>query len=271
MKFTRLSIFIFCLLFPFLGFAQESSNVKDGNDIDRIWELVPVKQTLTELPKDLKNQFSQNPFGISASKNEQLIELFSEAYHADSLFKIARKHFKENFDSSYTDSVLTILKSDKIKPILNSEANFYTVQGIRKQIVTKYELEQDEPSQERISIIKDLIEHSSAKESAIESQTILFRSLVNGTDAISSKINLSEAQTNSIINNFTNRLQIQLEDELVNNYLVMYHGVEDDRLTQYADFYTIEAGTEFQKSMIESIHTAFQEASDRLISNVESL
>ncbi|MDZ7660661.1 hypothetical protein [Fodinibius sp.] len=271
MKHSQLTIFLFCLLFPFLAFAQESADVKNGNDIDRIFDLIPVEQTLTELPKDLKNQFSQNPFGISASKNEQLIELFSEAYHADSLFKIAHKHFKNNFDSSYSDSVLTILNSDKIKPVLNSEANYYTVQGIRKQIVTKYELEQDEPSQKRISIVKNLIEQSSTKKSALESQSILFRSFVIGTDAISSRLNLSDSQINSIINNFKNRLQMQLEDELVNNYLVMYHGLENDRLTKYADFYTTKAGTEFKKALNESIHTAFQEASDRFISDIKSL
>jgi hypothetical protein len=271
MKVTRLAIFIFCLLFPFQGFAQESSNVKNGSDIDRILDLVSVEQTLTELPKDLKNQFSQNPFGISASKNKQLVQLFSEAYHADSLSNIVHRSFKKKFNSGYSDAVLSVLQSDKIKPILTSESNFYTVQGIRKQIVTKYELEQDEPTQERISIIKEVIEHSSAKESQVESQTILFRSFVLGTDAISSRLSLSEAQTDGIINNFKNRLQMQVEDELVNNYLVMYHGLEDNRLSKFADFYTTEAGTEFKKSLSDAIHTAFREASDRFISSVESL
>jgi hypothetical protein len=270
MKYTRLPIFIFCLLLPFLGFAQEPSNVKNGTDIDRILDLVPLKERLNELPKDLINQFSQNPFGISASKNKQLTKYFSEANHADSLFKMVRKSFKENFNPGYSDSVLTILESDKIKPILNTEADFYTIQGIRKQIVTKYELEQDKPSQERISIIKDLLKHRSAKESAMESQTILFRSLVMSTDAISSRLSLSEAQVNSIINNFGNRLQIQLEDELVNNYLVMYHSLENDQLKEFADFYATEAGIEFKKSLNNAIHSAFQKASDRLISEIES-
>ncbi len=271
MKYTRSTILIFCLLLPFWGFAQESSNVKNGNGTDRLLDLVPVKQTFNELPKDLKAQFSQNPFGISSSKNEQLIELFTEAYNADSLLKIAHQSFEENFDPSYSDSVLAVLESDAIKPVLNAETDFYTVQGIRKQIVKKYELEQNEPSQERISIIKDIIKHSSAKESEIESQTILFRSWVIGTDAISSRLSLSEAQIDGVVNNFNNRLQMQLEDELVNNYLVMYHGLEDERLTKYANFYATEAGTEFKESLIEAIHTAFQDASDRFISNVESL
>ncbi|WP_445664583.1 hypothetical protein [Fodinibius sp. AD559] len=271
MKYMRSTIFIFCFLIPFWGFAQNSSNVKNENDSDRILDLLPVKQTLNELPKELKSQFTQNPFGISASKNEQLIKLFSKAYNADSLSKTAHKSFKETFNHSYSDSVLAVLESESIKPILNTEADFYTVQGIRKQIVTKYELDQNKPSQERVSIIEDIIEHSSAKESEIESQTILFRSLVIGTDIISSKLSLSETQIDGVVNNFNNRLQMQLEDELVNNYLVMYHGLEDDRITKYADFYASEAGTEFKKSLNKAIHTAFQEASDRFISNVEAL
>lgn len=271
MKYTRSTIFICFLLLPFLGFAQESSTSNKGNNIDQILELLPVQQTLNNIPKDLEQQFTQNPFGISASKNEQLIELFNETYNADSLSKIVHKNFKESFDPGYSDSVLSTLDSETIKPILNTEADFYTVQGIRKQIVTKYELEQDEPSQERISIIKDIIDHSSAKESEIESQTILFRSLVIGTDAISSKLSLSETQIDGVLDNFKNRLQMQLEDELVNNYLVMYHGLEDRQLKKYADFYATEAGTEFKEALNKAIHTAFQEASDRFITNAESL
>ena len=271
MKYSRSTIFIFCLLFPFLGLAQDSSNPKNSTDIDRIFNLVPVKQMLTELPKDLKNQFTQNPFQISASKNSKLVRLYGEAYHADSLLKMARKSFKENFDANYANSVLTTLESDKIKPVLNAEAEFYTLQGTRKQIVTKYELEQNKPSEEYISIIKDLIEQSSAKKSALESQTILFRSLVIGTDAISNNLNVSETQVNSIVNNFKNRLQMQLEDELVDNYLVMYHGLDNDRIRHYANFYTTEAGTEFKESLNEAVHTAFKKASEQLISNIESL
>ena len=271
MKYKRLVVFIFCLLFPFMGLAQGSSNIKQDTDIDRILNLVPVKQTLGELPKDLKEQFSQNPFRISAAKNDQLLKLFGEAYQADSLFKFARESFKENFDANYTDSVLTTLESDMIKPILNSKAEFYTIQGIRKQIITKYELEQDQPSEERISIIKDLIEHSSAKESALKSQTILFRSLVVGTDAISSKLNLNETQINSIVDNFNSRLQMQLEDELINNYLVTYHKIPNNRIKKYTNFYATQAGTEYKESLNDAVHTAFQKASDQLISNIESL
>lgn len=271
MKFTRLAILIFCLFFPFIGFAQKSSEVEKNTDIDRILNLVPIKQTLSELPKDLKNQFLQNPFRISDSKNDKLIKLFSEAYHVDSLLKISRERFKENFNPDYTDSVLNSLTSDKIKPALNSEAEFYTIQGIRKKIVTKYELEQNPPSEERTSIIKDLIEQSSAKESAIASQKIIFRSLVLGTDAISSKLNLNKTQINSIINNFNSRLQMQLEDELVNNYLVMYHKIPNDLIKHYTNFYATKAGSEHKESLHEAIHTAFQEASNQLISEIESL
>jgi hypothetical protein len=268
---TRLAVIIFCLLLPFQTFAQESSAVKDKNDIDRILELIPIKQTLNELPQELKNQFSQNPFGITTSKNEQLIKLFDKAYDTDSLSNSAHQSFEENFDHTYSDSVLAMLKSDTIKPILKSEANFHTIQGTRKQIVTKYELEQDEPSQKRISIIKDLIERRSAREFGIESQTILFRSLVIGTDTISSRLSLSEAQVTGIVNNFNNRLQMQLEDELTNNYLVMYRELSDRRLKKYVDFYTTEAGTELKESLNKAIQAAFQEASDRFISSVESL
>lgn len=271
MKNIRAIVFIFCFLLPFLGFAQKSSNTKNEGNIDRLLDMVSVKQTLNELPKDLKTQFSQNPFGISSSKNEQLLELFANAYNADSLSKIAQKSFEENFDPSYYDSVLAVLKSEAIKPILNTKADFYTVQGIRKQIVTKYELEQNEPSQKRISIIKDIIQHRSAKQSEIESKTMLFRSLVIGTDAISSKLSLSETQINGVVNNFNDRMQMQLENELLNKYLVMYHGLRDDQLTKYADFYASEAGTKFIESLNEAIYIAFQESSDRFISSVESL
>lgn len=271
MKYIRSLVLIICLLIPLQSIAQESASTHTKDNVDQLFELAPIKETLNNFPEDLKTQFSQNPFGISSSDNQKLIELFTEHFNADSLYNVAQKNFAENFDPEQANAALESLQSDSIKPVIEAESDFYSVQGIRKQIVTKYELEQDEPSEDRIALIKDVIDYRAVNDTEIESQEILFRTFVAGTDKISSDLSLGEAQVKAIVDNFTNRMQMQLDDELKNNYLVMYHGLSDDQLKNYADFYETEAGTEFNDLIEGAIHAAFQEGSDRFLNAVESL
>lgn len=271
MKYIRSLVLIICLLIPLQSIAQESATTPTKDNVDQLFELAPIKETLNNFPEDLKTQFSQNPFGISSSDNQKLIELFTEYFNADSLYKVAQKNFTESFDPEQADAALEALKSDSIKPAIEAESNFYTIQGIRKQIVTKYELEQDEPSEDRIALIQEIIDNRSTKETDIKSQTILFRAFVTANDKISDQLSLGEKQISAILDNFTNRMEMQLDDELVNNYLVMYHELDDDQLEKYANFYETEAGKKFNDSIAEAIHAAFQEGSDRFLNAVESL
>lgn len=268
MKLTRFTIFIFCLLFPFLGLAQESFT---KNEADQVFNQIPVKQTLIEMPEDLKSQFSQNPFGISPKRNSRLVELFTKAFDPDILADTARKEFHSQFDTTKAEDVLSALQSETLKQVVDKEFEYFTIQGIRKRIITKYELERDKPSEQRQALIKKIVNNKSAKDSEIESQKIIFRSFVVATSAISDNIRLSENQIEGIVGNFTNRMQMQLENELINTYLIMYHGLDDDQLTQYADFYASEAGRELRNAITTSINNAFQSASDRFLENVRSL
>lgn len=260
----------FIISLPFISIGQESAASSQTEDIERIINTVPFDEMLEESPKDLRQQFSQNPFGISTSDNQQLIELFSKAFDADSLSQVARDHFTENFDPKYASAVLEDLKSEAITPAIEAESDFYSVQGIRKQIVTKYELEQDKPSEDRIALIEEIMDHRSGNETEIESQEILLRAFVTGTDKISSDLSLGESQVEAIVDNFKSRMQIQLDDQLKNNYLVMYHRLSNDQLNKYADFYESEAGKEFKDSVAEAIHAAFQKGSDQFLSTIES-
>lgn len=264
------TVFLFICV-PLVSIAQQPAAPSQTSDIQAVVDAIPFKEILEESPKDLKRQFSQNPFGISSSQNKQLTTLFSEVFHPDSLLQTARKKFINSFDASYVDATLATLTSNPIESILKTESDFYTIQGIRKRIITKYELEQDKPSKERISIIKNLIKQRRAKETEIESQTILFRTWITATNKISNNLTLSSTQIEGIVNNFKNRMQMQLADELVNNYLVMYHRIDNDTLKEYVDFYASENGTEFKEAIATSIHTALDTASKQFIDSVESL
>ncbi len=263
MRFKLLFSFFFFIALPLSTIAQEDT-------IDLIFEASTIPQILEETPKDLQQQFSQNPFGISSENNERLIELFLENFSADSLSATAKSHLTDNFNQDLAASTLEQLQSEPIKSVLETESDFYTIQGTRKQIITKYELEEDEPSQERIDLIRELIEQRSDIETEIESQTILFRTFVLGTDTISSQLALGDEQVEAIIDNFKNRMQMQLEDELIQNYLVMYHSITDEQLKEYASFYETEAGQEYKTAVAEAVHAAFEEGSDQYLYSVES-
>lgn len=268
-KFFLLTLSIFLL--PFTTSAQEPDSDSTTEIINYIFEEIPIEEKINEHPRELHEQFSQNPFGLSPSKNDQMMDLFLQAFTADSLVNHAREIFHDNFDEERAQSVTDWLKKESIKEILEAEQEFYSLQGIRKRVVNKYELEQNSPSEDRTKLINSLIASMSEVEAEIESQVILFRAIVTAFGELSDQRTLSDSQINNFVNNFRNQMQGQVDQELTQQYLLRYHGLDTEVLQQYQSFYESEAGVWLNKNISQGIQSAYQKASDRFLESIQNL
>jgi hypothetical protein len=262
---------LFFFLFPFIISAQESDPDPKTEAINNIFEEVPLEEKINEHPRELHEQFSQNPFGLSPSKNEQMMDLFLQAFTADSLVDHAKQIFRENFDKEKAQSVTNWLKDESIQVVLEAELEFYSLQGIRKRVVHKYELEQNPTSDERTELINSLLASMSASETETESQVILFRAIVTAFGILSDQRTLSDSQIDGFVDNFRNRMQGQVDQELTRQYLLRYHELDDEVLQQYQSFYESEAGRWLNENTSDGIQSAYQKASDRFLESIQNL
>lgn len=261
-----------CLfLLPFITSAQEPDLDSKTEIINYIFEKIPLEEKINEHPRELHKQFSQNPFGLSPSKNNQMMDLFLQAFTADSLVYHAQEVFRDNFDEEKAQSVTKRLNDESIQGVLEAEQEFYSLQGMRKRVVNRYELEQNTPSDERTKLINSLVASMSAAEAEAESQVILFRAIVTAFGKLSDQRTLSDSQIDNFVNNFRNRMQGQVGQELTQQYLLRYHGLDNEVLEQYQSFYESEAGNWLNKNISQGIQTAYQKASDQFLESVQNL
>lgn len=272
MIYFRRSVVTLCLiLVPFIVKAQESTEENRTQKINGLFETLPIEGALEESPKELYSQFSQNPFGISPSQNKQIMDLFNDTFETDSLLAYAREAFHQNFSSVNPDSVIQELHSNAIPKVLQAESDFYTLQGIRKRIINRFEMEQNPPAKKRQAIIDSLLQVKSAAESEVESQVIIFRALVTAFAGLDSQQNFGKTQIEGFVNNFRYQIQSQIDSDVKKEFMLKYHDIENDILHEYINFYETETGNRLTNILTKSIHSAYRKAADNFVESVHSL
>lgn len=226
---------------------------------------------MEETVGDLHEQFSQNPFGMSPTQNQQMLQQFMKSFATDSLLTDAREAFQQNYSQEYADSINSWLSRASFQKVLEAEKQFYTIQGVRNRVVNRYELEQDPPSESRVQLISTLAQNKSAVETEVESQVIIFRSLITAFSDLSTSQSFSNQQIEGILGNFQSQASQQIHQEVNNQLLLMYHGVEDDSLEEYLQFYDTGAGNWLRETTATSKHAAYQAAGDRFLNAIQDL
>ena len=271
MKLSRLfTIALTILLFPLLVDAQNGGGNNQQEFIESLYDEIPLAERLDERPADLHQQFSQNPLGLPADKNEWMMNLFLEAFTSDTLRAYAQNKLLDQYESVPAQQVSEWLSSQNTREVLQAEREFYSLQGMRKRIVHQYEMDQDPPSESREQLVDRLIRNRAAIESEVESQLILFRALITAFGELSEQRSFTEAQIDGFVDNYRGQLQMQVERELPRQYMLMYYDLDSDALGRYADFYDTEAGGWLSRTTSESIQSAYQQATDRFLESISN-
>lgn len=264
---TATIIILFALL-PFITIAQESPPQTESEIVDKIIEETSVSDELNQPIDELQNQFSQNPFGLPSATNERMMDLYAEAFQPDSTLKSIRSTFNNQYNAEHAESVVDWLNEPNPQNVHETEKEFYTLQGIRKQVVSKYELEQDPPTENRIQLIQSLAQKKSAVETELEARITIFRALVTAFGELSDQQSFSSGQIEGIVENFRNQIQSQIDQQVTSNLMTKYHGVDDDVLQQYITYYDTESGKWLTDTTSESVQNALETAADQFLTAI---
>lgn len=269
----RCLIVILCFLFltSAVTYSQVNSSDSREENIDLIIEQLSVKDKLNEIAQELQEQFSQNPFGLPPEKNERMMGRFSATFDADSLLPSVYTVFHQNYDADYMESILQWLTTRSARKVHDTRKEFYTIQGIRKRIVSKYELEQDPPSTARRQIVGILAQNLSAASTETETNTIIFRALVSAFSVLSDQQSFTEEQIDGFADNYRSQIKTEIDQEITEQLLIMYHEIDNDTLRNYAAFYETETGKWLSDTTSESIISAYQSASERFLDSIRNL
>mgnify|MGYP000383300419 FL=1 len=265
-----ITLFLF-ILYPAISFSQSSLPSAKAETITYIIKETSVQEELHRSISEIESQFSQNPFGLPASKNDQMMKLFSEHFEPETMRTSIRQAFQEQYDSQHAEATVDWLSDTTTQKVLDYEKEFYTLQGIRKRVVNKHELEQNPPTQERTDLIGSLIESMSAAQMEIEARTIIFRSMISALSELSAQRSFSESQINSFVQNFRSQLQGQIDRELTNRLLVKYHGLNDKTLQTYISFYDTDTGDWLSSTSSQAVHAALEKASEDFLNSLNTI
>ena len=266
---SLISVLLFAIL-PFISVAQDSPPQSQVETIDKIIAATSVEEELHSPIEELQTQFSQNPFGLPSDQNEQMMEVYTETFKPDETIKTIRGTFSERYNEEHAKAVLKWLEKETTQQVLEYEKEFYTLQGIRKRIVSKYELEQNPPNQDRQQLLQSLAKTLSAPETEIEARVTIFRAMVNAFSTLSNQQTFGSRQVDTFANNFRNQIRPQIDQQVVNQFLVKYHGLDAAALKEYSSFFSTEAGKWLANTTSQSIDAALKESSDRFLSDIKA-
>lgn len=260
----------FCF-FPAMLIAQSSTDLSQSEVINRIFEEIPVEAQLEETSQKLHSLLSQNPFDLQPSNNEQMLDLYAEYFLSDSLVNHTKETFSNNYEPEPAAEVLEWFQTKDIQPVLTAEKEFYMLQGIRKRVISKYELEQNPPDEQRIELINQLAKAMSAVETEMESRVIIFRALVSAFGELSEQKTLAPPQMEGIVDNYRYQVQSQVDRETTNRLLTLYHGLDSEKLQKQIDFYETDSGQWLTNTISKSMHSTYQSAADHFLDAVKKL
>lgn len=257
---------LYLLLLPAFAIGQNSGDSRSTEeDVNRIIGELSVKENLDELIQDLQNQFSQNPFGLPPEQNERMMEQFDRAFTADTLLSHIRRNLHRNYDDERMEAVMQWLENDDTQDVLDAREEFYTLQGIRKRIISRYEMDQDPPSEERMAVMDTLAKRMSSADTEIEINTVIFRAVVTAFSELNAQQSFSKQQIEGFVENYRNQLQADIDGEIVEQLLIMYYELDNDPLERFGRFYQTETGKWLKNMISESVIMAYKTASVRFL------
>jgi len=258
-------------LMPLTLMAQNTATTNHSAKINKIISATSIGLQMNGTTKEFHDQFSQNPLGLNPSTNDQMMNIFKHNFDQKTLVDDAFQTFQDNYNAQYADSVINWIHSKASQQVLHTKQDYYTLQGIRKRVVNKYELEQNPPSQERTNIIDSLAHRTSAAEAEINANVKMFRAVVKAFSRLSDQRTFSDAQIEGFVNNYRSQMNSQMDQEIQKQLLVMYHSIDNQTLKTYSSFYTTEPGKWLNKTTLNSMQEAFDAATDRFLKSVEKI
>ncbi|NGP88515.1 hypothetical protein [Fodinibius halophilus] len=259
--------------FTLLPFSLSSQNIKPANTPakgDDIFEAIHLERQLFEISEEMQELLSQNPFGLSQSLNKQMLEHYKKAFTKQFLLTDAHRTFQDQLNTQYSDSTLQWINQETSQRILSAEEDYYTLQGIRKRVVRRYELEKTPPSQERITLVNTLAKKMGVREVKLKSKIILMRTFLKAFNALSKRRTFKQNQREAIIANYKNQLRTNMDKEVQTQFLVTYYGIKNEKLSTFSSFYNTDAGEWLRNTKSAALYSAYQAAADRFLESIQN-
>lgn len=268
---TRLVLIALLLILLPYAAATQIPTGGSSETARRLFEEMALEGRLKEPVREMHLQLIHNPFGLPPDRNERLTALFEQAFAKDSLLADAQMAFHRQYNASLGDAALQQITGDTLRQVLDSEQQFYTLQGLRERVVRRYELEQNPPPENRINLVQSVAEHKESVASRLETEVEIYRAIVSALGELSGRQSFTETQIDGIVSGYRNQIQPHVEQQVTSQMLLMYHGLDEGVLNRYRAFYASETGNWLGKATSGSIHAAYREATSRFLQSVRNL
>ncbi len=258
-KTTRFIILLGILL-PSVGFAQSPSPL-----INQLARQMALKNKLKEDPGAIREEFKQNPLKLPAQKNKHLLHVFSKAYTAQRLITDFKASLEQKMTDQYRPEVSKWLHKPSTQAVVNAQQDNFTLQGKRKRVVAMYEIEQHPPSAERMHLFAALSDTTKARQTFVESNIIILRSVIRSIGYVSQKHQFNKTQRMIIIRSFRKQMLSELPKQEEERLAVMYHTVKTQSLKDYLSFFETDTGQWLSKAINQSMQAAYKAGAKRFL------
>lgn len=271
MTYSRPFLIIFFILLLPLTMIGQGSPTGQSETAQGITEKVGIGKRMNEFAREFYSQFSQNPLGLEPAKNEQLMNLFAKEFKGEKLLDDFRQELSDKEETDYANAVRQWLGNESVRKVLDAQKDFFTLQGMRKRVINKYELEQNPPDAARINTIQSLDQYTSASKIKENSNAIMFRAILTAFTRISNRQTFSDSQIDNLVDNYRVRMLPQVKQDMQEELLTMYHKIDNGTLKKFIGFYKTDSGRWLNTTTLACADSAFSNAADRFLSSMNNM
>jgi hypothetical protein len=222
----------------------------------------------------VQHLFDQNFLGLSATKNKQLIQSFSNGYDIKRVLGDFKDTLQKMMTPRYHKKITAWLNQPATQAVLKVRRRYYTLQGKRERIIAMYKLGQHPPKPARRHVLAALWDTTAKTQLSVKSSIILFRSIIEAYGYLNNDLNLSSARINAIIQNYQSRVlgpaAKHARKEGSRTLAVKYYHVKLPELKTYTAFFESKAGQWLIRAIGKSRQAAYRAGAKRFLAIVKS-
>ncbi len=202
--------------------------------VDKYMDLSGAQTTIESMGSQLINNIKQRDVMYGKKTDPKNIELFEEVFDSDKGVQKFKKYLSNEFDNDTLKQIIAYYKTPIAKKIVQANIDSLDPDAQAKLLRFMANLSNNPPSNQRVEIIKKVIQKLKLSQNAID----IFKLTMD----FFNKQNPNNSLAQDKINQILPLVKQGLEQRLFITYLYVYKDIENKELESMLLFYDTESG-----------------------------
>jgi len=256
--------------------AKKAWGTVKPNLIRECIALSGMDQFIKSFPENIDTMFEQGTLSSGqAELDNKAIRIIKDSFDPQPARKKLVWYCKKHMNQQILRDVMPWLRSTVSRKITQAENDMLTPEGQAGLLVYASNLQNSQPSQDRVVLMEEFIEASDLIDSSMKVAIKVFEGITNSMNlAFPEDKRIDQSRIRSLVERIRPTLEKQLEQNLRLSVYYIYRDILNAELAAYIAFLETESGARFNQIGTDAISNVlvdyFSEVGEKLISSIHT-